>query len=425
MEARAANATSSDRAERLYHRAVQDLLGGDGATGVEKLSAAMRLDDSHYKAVRLYAALTMQIGRDAAGREAMIRYFQRHPVRSRLQAAPRIKAALLSVRGFSKTRLIAARSEREGIKTTFRGGHFTTKFLLREPAYSVHRFTIAGENILRPGVVPEHGVMLNTIADPDLEGESLTTLITYLERHPETRVINRPEHVLKLTRDGNFRRFDPLPGVRFPETYRAWFQKAGIDEVAAKLAEFGLDGAPVIIRRAGGQTARKAARVRSRAELAAAVGDGLTGEHYIVRYIEELWQGRMFRKMRLFWIDGEFYPVVCHLDHHWNVRGDNRMEVMAKDPALLDEEMRYLADWRSYVGATNADRLHEIAGMVGLEWFGMDFNVDSEGRLLIYELNPAMRHSFEHGTNFPYKLPSDHRITDAFTTMVEKRLEAA
>jgi len=114
--------------------------------------------------------------------------------------------------------------------------------------------------------------------------------------------------------------------------------------------------------------------------------------------------------------------VVCHLDTVWNVHGGNRKEVMRGDAALMAEEKRFLKDWKTYVGARNADLLERVADQVGLEFFGVDFTVDEAGRVLIYELNPAMRHAFDHGKNFPYKLPYDYEVSRAFEAMVQARL---
>ena len=134
--------------------------------------------------------------------------------------------------------------------------------------------------------------------------------------------------------------------------------------------------------------------------------------------------GRLFRKLRLFHIDGEFFPVVCHLDKVWNVHGGNRKTIMRGDETLMAEEKSFLNDWKSYVGAANVDRIETVAERTGLEFFGMDFTIDADGSLFIYELNPAMRHSFDHARNFPYKLPYDQAIAEAFTRMVSQRMKA-
>jgi hypothetical protein len=62
-----------------------------------------------------------------------------------------------------------------------------------------------------------------------------------------------------------------------------------------------------------------------------------------------------------------------------------------------------------------------VHGVAKLDFFGVDFNVLDDGRILIFEMNPAMRHSFEHAQNFPYLIPHAQRITDAFQAMITSR----
>ncbi len=119
---------------------------------------------------------------------------------------------------------------------------------------------------------------------------------------------------------------------------------------------------------------------------------------------------------------GEFYPVVCHIDIVWNVHGGNRKEVMRDNDELKAEEQRFLKDWKCYVGASNANRLEKIAEIASMEFFGVDFTIDENEELFIYELNASMRHSFDHAKAFPYKLPYDLEVSQAFSDMIARRL---
>ena len=182
---------------------------------------------------------------------------------------------------------------------------------------------------------------------------------------------------------------------------------------------------PFIIRETGTQTARSTALIEAPAALDAYLARRPGREFYLIDYHRILWRGEYFRKLRLFRIEDRFFPVVCHLDKVWNVHGGNRKEIMRGDEALMAEERRFLADWRDFVGAANADRLERLAELVGLEFFGVDFTIDDAGAIFVYELNAAMRHSFDHAKVFPYKLPYDQATTEAFTAMVDRRAAAA
>ena len=381
-------------------------------------------DQSHPSAHKGLAAIANYFGHPRRGRRIMQDFYEREPVELDPYGSDlpkeRQPPAIVQIRGFDKTRIMLGARSDGTVSTKLRGGHFTTKFLLLDPPFQVHRFTIARDNILRPDALPPHSLILNTIADADVEGSSLKSLGTYLERHPEAIIINKPDRVADTARDRNAERLADIEGLVFPRTERVRFENASPDKVARKIDELAFDY-PFLIRRVGTQTGRSFARIRNRQDLDDYVKERLNATYFIIRYRKILWQGRLFRKLRLFHIDGAFFPVVCHLDKVWNVHGGNRKTIMRGDETLMAEEKSFLNVWKSYVGAANVDRIETVAERTGLEFFGMDFTIDEDGSLFIYELNPAMRHSFDHARNFPYKLPHDKAISNAFQAMILKR----
>ena len=378
-------------------------------------------DPSHRDAHCAMAALLCKAGEVKSGRRLMREYFARCPVRTSIPQGAADRPALLKIRGFDKTRIVLGERTNGSTKWKMRGGHFTTKFLLPEPGFAVHMLTITEENILQQGAVPPHDVILNTIAEADVEGASLATLQRYCDREPTVPLINRPEQILKTTRDRNFQRLQGHDGIRFPRTVRLSMQGQDAESVAKELGDLGFTY-PLLLREVGTQTGRTFGLIEGLKDLERYIRTGLHGAWYAIQYQPILFQDRYFRKLRLFCIDGVFYPVVCHIDQIWNVHGGNRKEMMRGSEALMAEERRFLADWRSYVGPRAANALDGIIEEVGLEFFGIDFTIDPEGNVFIYELNAAMRHSFDHSRNFPYKLPYDEAITEAFTRMIDQRL---
>ena len=401
----------------------------DQAFRAGEIGEAMRLygmiarDDPNHRAAHMTIAATLCVeGRVAEGRDVMRSYFGRCPLDA---PAPvdQTKPLVLKIRGFDRTEITAAPSERHGYITRLRGGHFTTAYLLLDPPWHVRTFTIAEFNLFIPGALPAHAVMVNTIAEPDVEAESLKTLQKYMETAPNVPLINRPDRVFETSRDANWRRLRDMPGLRFPRTQRISVTSTTPAAFGAAVAKLDVR-APVILRKAGTQTGRTVALINSDADLIEYAKTAEPGDYHVIDYIETKFRGAYFRKMRLFHIDGSYYPVVCHIDKVWNVHGANRRDVMAVDESLMAEEKQFLADWRSYVGATAADALDRVAAATQLEFFGVDFNVDDEGQLLIYELNAAMRHSFDHAENFPYKRPYDEATSAAFADMITRRITA-
>ncbi|WP_371155776.1 hypothetical protein [Jannaschia sp. 2305UL9-9] len=265
--------------------------------------------------------------------------------------------------------------------------------------------------------------MLNAISDADMELGSLSSLASHLSAHPQTRVINAPDAVMETTRDGNYNRLLDLPNVHFPGTIRVVLDAPTPKDLDRQLRalDFRL---PVILRRTGTQTGRSTVRIDAPEDLVTFCADEPRGEFYAIQYKQLLWRDTFFRKMRLFCIDGAAYPVVCHFDHVWNVHGGNRRTVMKASAELMEQEQHFLRDWRGYIGSKAAAAVEDVFARTPLDFFGMDFTVDTDGGLFIYELNASMRHSFDHARNFPYKQPHDQATSDAFEAMVHRRFQA-
>lgn len=97
---------------------------------------------------------------------------------------------------------------------------------------------------------------------------------------------------------------------------------------------------------------------------------------------------------------------------------------MDKAPWTQYEEKSFLNNPLSYLGSENFNKLCKIRDLIGLDFFGIDFTILPDGKLFIFELNAAMRHNFDHAKNFPYTEPHLKRISEAFDTMVQRRLKA-
>lgn len=414
---------NADAIWRIAARGAELLAAGQFSQAIQSYARVVAADPDNRPAHLALASLLNKIGHEEEGQALLRDFFTRRPLGSPPKGSLPARPLMMKVRGFSGTKAVLGKRRNGMWKRKLRGGHFTTRYLLRKPAFAVQTFTVAGDN-LEQELMPEHDLMLNTIAEPDIEGPSLDALSRYLERKPGTAVINRPDRILATTRDGNWQRLKDFEGIIFPVTKRLSFVNAGPDEIRHRLAATGIE-APLIFRRVGTQTGRTTVLLERHDDPAACPASGLTGEFYAIAYREILWRGAYFRKLRLFHIDGTYYPVVCHLDRIWNVHGGNRKELMRDNEDLMAEEKRFLADWRSYVGSANVDHLDRIAEHTGLDFFGIDFTLTEDGQIFIYELNAAMRHSFDHAENFPYKLPYDHAVSDAFEAMVDNRLAQA
>lgn len=330
-------------------------------------------------------------------------------------------ARVLRVRGVQGSYYMIGKEHDGEFETKLRGGNISDEHLLDRSKYTIINYLILDDNILSRKDTPEFDIIVNMITDPDVEIKSLDTLAAFIENNSGIPVINRPEHVIKTTRDGNYRRLKGADGILFPRTVRL----AGGDrgDVLGRLEDSGFSF-PILARESGTHTGRTFEKLDDPGNLETYLSATNASELYLTQYVESLFRGEYFRKMRVFLIDGRLYPVVLHIDDVWNVHGGNRKEMMLKHPWMMDEEKAFMADCRGYLGARRHALLEGLHEDIGLDFFGIDFTLTGDGTILVYELNPTMRHSFDHARKFPYLTPYLENISAAFDRMLADRLGA-
>lgn len=280
---------------------------------------------------------------------------------------------------------------------------------------------LADDNLSRAKKLPDHALIINSVTDPDFQPKALDMVATYLEDRREVLLVNDPRQVAKTTRDANYKRFGKWDGVRVLVTIRAAIDDGLIAELGRKLDEWELTF-PVIVRNTGIHSGRSVVRVENASELADALRMRLGSEVYLIQFVASYFRDQWFRKMRVFFIGGEIYPVVHHIDDFWNVHGTNRLEIMAKLSWMTDIERAFVSDCRAFLGDDVYGRLAKIGSEIGLDFFGIDSAVTEDGAILIYELNPTMRHSFDHAKNFPYLIEPYREIAAAFNRMLAAKI---
>ena len=301
------------------------------------------------------------------------------------------------------------------------GGNFSDMHLINRKKYSIINFFVLDGNMLRYDGPPEHDLIVNSISDPDVEHQSLDTLAEYLRVNPRVPVINDPGRVLETTRDNNHRRLGQIDGIHFPKTVRIT-HKDIVERSRNDLIEGNEFSFPIVIRRVGTHTGLTFAKISNDADLGRYLTNLEAADFYLSEYVENLFREKYFRKLRVFFIDGVIYPVVCHIDTTWNVHGGNRREIMRNENWMMAEEKSFLSDCPGYLGRERFDILSGLNDIVGLDFFGVDFTLTGDGTILIYELNPVMRHSFEHAGHFPYLTPYMVDISAAFDRMIVGKL---
>lgn len=307
-----------------------------------------------------------------------------------------------------------------GFSFTINSGHFKIEDVIDHERHALTRlFLGAGSDPEAIAARPAADLVINCIADAELEAESLARARALLAE-TEVPVINDPARVLPTTREQVNRLLGDLPGIVFPKTIRC---RLGTPETLERAIEAAGLALPLIVRPVESQTGIDMHKLESAEELAE-VAAGFAGREVFVIAFHDFSDPAdgLWRKMRLFCIDGTLYPEHRLILDHWNLHSADRLKLMRDDKRLRLEEIRYLEDWRETVGAPAAAALEQLHGRLALDYFGVDFALLPGGEVLIFEANAGMRINLDYIGAFPYQAGYIARITDAFKAMLAARL---
>jgi len=310
-------------------------------------------------------------------------------------------------------------------ETVMTGGNFTISAFLPSARFTSHVYHVVDGNLCADAAqIPPHDVVVNAVADADLEPATLRVVADYCSTHPEVPIINRPEAVMKTTRDAAYHALKDAPGVVFPVTVRTILPVADKAKFVRGLMKSCALDFPLLVRRTGTHTGMSLIRIDDAKGLSDHLAPFAGEEIYLIQFVDTSDAKGVFRKMRVYLIDGEPYPAHCFLNTKWSVHIESRVAFMRGNPDAMDEERRFMTDLESYLGSTRMDQLRNTAAAIGIDFVGIDFTLDRDGHLFIYEYNPIMRHGFDFVDEFPYLVQPLQRLSQAFDDMVENAAKA-
>ena len=268
-----------------------------------------------------------------------------------------------------------------GSKLVASGTTDLDRLVEREPYHRLH----VTRNLFRKGRVPEldsYRVLVNLITEPE-KNVRVLEIVRKLLRGARGRVINRPEAVLRSTRDQVARRFDGVPGLIVPKAIRLQGGKPAIASRALEKAGF---APPLILRRVGTHGGKILGRFDDADEAVTALE---TGDHLATEFVDFQSADGLYRKYRVFFIGSHFILRHRLVSDEWNVHAKDRGRFMAQRPELVAEE-RALFETEEPLPAPIIEVLAAVRERMGLEFFGMDFGVTPDGSVVLFEANATM-----------------------------------
>lgn len=296
-----------------------------------------------------------------------------------LAQRPAGSASLLVVVGGDRGRL-AAKDGRSG----YAGGTDFHRLLGDEIAFDeLHVGSKLRSLSGIPDLSPYHCI-LNLVTDPDQNPQTLGNLRKLL-RGFGGKVVNRPEAVLRSNREQIAALLSGIPGLRVPKVVR--LRGARPDLAARSIQRDGLTF-PLILRRAGTHTGNIVGLTHDLDDLQSALSDAR--DHVVTEFADTRSADGLYRKYRIFFFGKRVLLRHMIVHDQWSVHGSTRMRFMVHQPALLREEALLCARAEGPFPPIWNDVFREVRARIPLEFFGMDFGVDRDSKIVLFEANATM-----------------------------------
>ena len=268
--------------------------------------------------------------------------------------------------------------------------------------------------------VPDHDIAFVAIGESD-ENEGLLRALEPVIRSWPRPVLNAPQRIVRLSREGTWELLRSTPGIAIPRTLR--LDRQDLAELGAGKAAPGDLRFPIIARPIGSHAGQGLTKLETPAAVAAYLNENPQPGFYVARFVDYRSADGMFRKYRVALIDGRPFASHMGVSQHWMIHYLNAG--MRESAEKRAEEARFMAEFDRDFAQRHARAFAALTERVGLEYFGIDCGETPEGELLIFEADVAMIvHAMDPPDLFPYKGPQMRKVFDAFQAMLARAAKA-
>lgn len=233
-------------------------------------------------------------------------------------------------------------------------------------------------------LIDGYRVIMNCITEAERSPRCLDSERKLLKGY-RGRIINPPEAILRTTRDQIARRMAGIENLVVPRVHR--FRARDGDGVVRALTQAGIRF-PIIMRRPGTHAGEVVGRFDTIEEAAAAVE--AAGEFLVTEFHDFRRADGLYRKARAYYFGGRRVFRHYFASDHWNVHVTARDRFMADRPETIAEEAAYFERPEGALPAKASDVLDAINARMGLDFFGIDFAILDDGRVILFETNATM-----------------------------------
>jgi glutathione synthase/RimK-type ligase-like ATP-grasp enzyme len=232
-------------------------------------------------------------------------------------------------------------------------------------------------------------------------------------------LLNVPDRIVNVSRDGACALLASAPGIVMPSTVR--IDRQTLEQIGrGQQALTGIleDGDfPIIVRPVDSHAGQGLDKLDTPAAIDAYLQAQPMNMFYVSRFVDYRGPDGLFRKSRIVLIHGR--PYVCHMaiSAHWMIHYLNAG--MTESAEKRAEEARFMVSFDDEFASRHAAAFHAIHERMGLDYLGIDCGETSTGELLIFEVDSNMIvHAMDTAEVFPYKQPQMQKVFAAFRTML-------
>jgi len=264
------------------------------------------------------------------------------------------------------------------------GGLFDADRFLDDRVFAVTQ--VVPEYLDGTAALATQHVVVNAIADPDRARDALDGAAK-IARALGLPVVNAPERVAATGRLDVARRMAQVEGTVVPRIRE--YPKAVLREGGGTAATADGWSFPFLVRAPGHHTGRHFVMVGDAADLCGAL-DALPGDRVLVIAHHDVRGADGFvRKYRAIAVGCRLFPLHLAIAREWKVHWFSSLT--PHEERFRREEAAFLADMEAALGARACAALERIAAELALDYAGIDFSLDGEGNVVLFEANAAMR----------------------------------
>jgi hypothetical protein len=302
---------------------------------------------------------------------------------------------------------------KQGTKLRLSGSTDLWRLVQHEPHHRLH----VTRNFFRQSRRPElvgYRVLFNMITEPERNSRTLENLRKILRGLPG-KVINRPEGVLRSTREQVAKLLHGVPGLIAPAAVRILRGRGSL--AAQAIDKAGMVG-PFILRQAGTHGGKIVGLFDTTDALVAALDPD--AEHLATQFVDFKSVDGLYRKYRVFFIGPQLVLRHMLVSDDWNVHAKDRTRFMVARPELIAEERALFADGAEPFEPKVRNVLEEIRKRMPLDFFGMDFGIRADGEVVLFEANATMSFfPFLPDPQFEYLLAAFPAAQRAFRELLD------